>query len=115
MNSLLSEFRKDCPMRHENGNCQPAGGFCTAVNDPICEALHNAYNEGYFAAAKLRKFERVCVAKTRTDYEGNVIYTDYYCPICGKQQKAKSWSGSRKEILGWYCERCGQKLKRSEK
>ena len=38
--------RKDCPMRHENGNCTVAGGFCTAVNDPICEALHNAYECG---------------------------------------------------------------------
>ena len=38
--------RKDCPMRHENGNCLPCGGFCTAVNDSICEALHNAYKHG---------------------------------------------------------------------
>ena len=38
--------RKDCPMRHENGNCTAAGGFCTAVNDTICEALHNAFNCG---------------------------------------------------------------------
>ena len=36
--------RLDCPMRHpDNGNCLAAGGFCTAVNDSICEALHNAY------------------------------------------------------------------------
>lgn len=33
-------------MRHENGNCTVAGGFCTAVNDSICEALHNAYECG---------------------------------------------------------------------
>lgn len=42
------DLRKDCRMRHENGNCTVAGGFCTAVSDPICEALHNAYNSGYF-------------------------------------------------------------------
>lgn len=36
---------KNCPMRHENGNCLPAGGFCTANKD-ICEALHNAYELG---------------------------------------------------------------------
>lgn len=35
--------RDECPMRHGNGNCTVAGGFCTAVNDPICEALHNAF------------------------------------------------------------------------
>lgn len=41
--------RKGCPMRHpDNGNCQPAGGFCTAVSDQICEALHSAYDLGGF-------------------------------------------------------------------
>ena len=48
---MNTELRKDCPMRHENGNCLPAGGFCTAVNNPICEALHNAYDTGRRAAA----------------------------------------------------------------
>ena len=43
---MANEKRIDCPMRHENGNCLPAGGFCTAVNDSICEALHNAYRHG---------------------------------------------------------------------
>ena len=42
----MTNKRKDCPMRHENGNCTVAGGFCTAVNDPICEALHNAFDCG---------------------------------------------------------------------
>ena len=36
---------ENCPMRHENGNCIPAGGFCTA-NKNICEALLNAYRMG---------------------------------------------------------------------
>lgn len=43
----MTNNRKDCPMRHENGNCMVAGGFCTSVNDPICEALHHAYDFGY--------------------------------------------------------------------
>lgn len=47
---MNTELRKNCPMRHECGNCLPAGGFCTAVNDPICEALHNAYDTGWHAA-----------------------------------------------------------------
>ena len=54
----MPDKRKDCPMRHENGNCTVAGGFCTAVNDPICEALHNAFNCGYRSA--LRKQELFC-------------------------------------------------------
>lgn len=54
MNSgLTCENRKDCPMRHENGNCSPVGGFCTAVNDIICDALHSAYRCGYFSIPKL--------------------------------------------------------------
>ena len=45
----MDELRKDCPMRHsDNGNCLPAGGFCTAVSDPICKALHNAYSCGWY-------------------------------------------------------------------
>lgn len=52
----MTDKRKDCPMRHENGNCTVAGGFCTAVNDSICEALHNAFDCGYSSA--LRQQER---------------------------------------------------------
>ena len=48
---MMTDLRKDCPMRHENGNCATIGGFCTAVNDPICEGLHNAYDSGYRTAA----------------------------------------------------------------
>lgn len=44
MGSLID--RGDCPMRHGNGNCMPVGGFCTAVNDPICVGLRNAYEHG---------------------------------------------------------------------
>jgi hypothetical protein len=36
-------------MRHENGNCLPVGGFCTAVNDASCEALQQAFEKGYRA------------------------------------------------------------------
>lgn len=39
--------RENCPMRHENGNCLPLGGFCLAVNDEICETLHQAYHRGF--------------------------------------------------------------------
>lgn len=41
--------REGCIMRHENGNCLPVGGFCTAVNDTICAAIHQAYEKGYRA------------------------------------------------------------------
>ena len=46
-NYINTELRQDCKMRHENGNCLPCGGFCTAVSNEICSALHNAYNHGF--------------------------------------------------------------------
>ena len=54
----MDDLRKDCQMRHENGNCTVIGGFCTAVNDPICEGLHSAYDSGYRAAALRAQHER---------------------------------------------------------
>lgn len=48
----MLENRKNCPMRHENGNCLPCGGFCLTVNNEICEALHNAYQHGYLDSEK---------------------------------------------------------------
>ena len=49
--------RKNCPMRHRNGNCLPIGGFCFAVNDEICHGLHNAYNKGLRAEPKSERRE----------------------------------------------------------
>ena len=60
--------RKNCPMRHENGNCLPAGRFCTAVNNEICSALHKAYYSGFFNCHEiLRK-----VKKTNTENKDEV-------------------------------------------
>jgi hypothetical protein len=48
----MREERKNCPMRHQgNGNCLPAGGFCTANGDEYCKALRNAYEYGWINAA----------------------------------------------------------------
>lgn len=64
--------REKCPMRHENGNCLSCGGFCTAVNDEICNALHNAYYKGY----------NVCLQDHKDSilpYNiGDVFYKAYY-------------------------------------
>lgn len=55
----MTGLRKDCQMRHENGNCNVIGGFCTAINDAICIGLHNAYDCGYCDGAfrARREFE----------------------------------------------------------
>lgn len=39
--------RKNCPIRTSLGNCLSCGGFCLAVNNEICEAMQNAYWQGY--------------------------------------------------------------------
>lgn len=65
MNCIID--RKECPMRHkENGNCLPNGGFCFAVNDERCEALHNAYRKGWFNCYKefVEYIERIEKHKT---------------------------------------------------
>lgn len=54
----MTDKRKDCPMRHENGNCTVAGGFCTAANNHICEALHNAFDCGYRSALRQQEHFR---------------------------------------------------------
>ncbi len=54
----MDDLRNGCPMRHENGNCTVIGGFCIAVNDPICVGLHNAYDSGYRTAAIHAQQER---------------------------------------------------------
>lgn len=53
------EMRKDCPMRGNLGNCSPVGGFCMdAVSDEICEAVHNAYDHGFYDALKKLKEQK---------------------------------------------------------
>ena len=55
----MSDIRSNCPMRHENGNCLPCGGFCTAVNDEICEALHHAYIKGRDSVVPIEKIDEL--------------------------------------------------------
>lgn len=62
----MTNKRKDCPMRHENGNCTVAGGFCTAVNNPICEALHNAFDCGYRSVIRQQEHFREVTKKVGT-------------------------------------------------
>lgn len=55
---------KDCPIRHENGNCLVVGGFCPAVNVYMCEVVRNAYDSGRLSAlreqeAKVVDFDQV--------------------------------------------------------
>lgn len=45
--SHVNTYRNECPMKNkENGNCYPTGLYCYVVNDNICRALKNAYDDG---------------------------------------------------------------------
>ena len=70
--------RKDCPMRHENGNCLPHGGICTSVSDTVCEAMHNAYRAGKTAASTVK----VQHGKWKAFYSNNIGIV-YECSECG--------------------------------
>ena len=75
----MTDKRIDCPMRHENGNCTVAGGFCTSVNDPICEALHNAYDCGYTEAIHRVQEERRWIScKEKLPAKNQKVI--FYCP-----------------------------------
>lgn len=97
---MNTELRKDCPMRHKNGNCMPAGGFCTAVNDPICEALHNAYDTGRRAAD--------VVEVKHGKWEENKYAFCNVCPECGTivDRSAIKWQSGELN----YCPNCGVKM-----
>ena len=79
--------RRNCPMRHENGNCLPHGGFCTAVTEVICKALHNAYEHGLQDAAHQHK-SRVSEEESEQDY------TDIFgmCCDCVQQGPCCDWT-----------------------
>lgn len=77
----MTDKRKDCPMRHENGNCTVAGGFCTAVNDPICEALHNAYDFGHREAALREQEERRWIPASEPPKDSDHVL------VCTKHRK----------------------------
>ena len=100
----MDDLRKGCPMRHENGNCTVIGGFCTAVNDPICEGLHNAYDNGYRDAAIRARQERENTKQMANadriramsdDELKEFICSILQCEFC----KFEGWGGC--ELLEW--------------
>ena len=108
---MIETIRLNCPMRHENGNCLVAGGFCTAVNTPICEALHNAYNTG-----KLHSMEEMKKQGYRKQSEGEWIWKTkiepraqnrLYCSVCDEECLAKN----NYYVKSNYCPNCGAKMK----
>ena len=114
-----SELRKDCTMRHENGNCMPAGGFCTANNDCICKALHNAYADGYadgYAAGYAAGQRDRWISMEDAHPVENGWYLVYAPSYCGGSSSGKEsagnvmfskWSGKNWSIEVGYHKRPG--------
>lgn len=112
--------RLHCPIRHENGNCVCVSGFCTAVPEPVCEAVRNAYDSGWTdCALKVRKEQRlktsptieaepvrhgrwVMTLYTTTSKRGRVVSNKKVaCSECG-------YSNGRKRNN--YCPNCGARM-----
>lgn len=74
----MTDKRKDCPMRHENGNCTVAGGFCTAVNDRLmpCEYCHESKNL-YEIKSKLHDSMNTEIYITGESLVVDIIYHSY--------------------------------------
>ena len=100
----MTDRRKDCPMRHENGNCNVIGGFCTAVNDSICAGLHNAYDCGYCDGEIRAKQEHGQSARW-ISVKDRLPETNDHVLCCTVTKKE-----SRNVIIGYYMDgawRCG--------
>lgn len=97
----MNERRINCPMRHpDNGNCTVAGGFCTAVSDPICEALHNAYDCGR---------RSIDPESLRPQGEWKHFYGNRgQCSVCGVVVSSTVRNN------GSYCPNCGAYMKGAE-
>lgn len=94
---------QNCKMRHENGNCLPAGGFCTA-NKNICEALQNAYEMGQRNAIRKNgkwhkrfysQIEMMVCSECNSEfsYDAETGVRDYnFCPSCGSDMRERKES-----------------------
>lgn len=81
----------ECHMRTALGNCDPIGGFCTSVNEPICEALHKVSRpQGEWK--HLKGDEWLCsncgyVVWTEGSWEHPIERGKDYCEHCGARMK----------------------------
>lgn len=109
----MDDIRTDCPMRHKNGNCTVAGGFCTAVSDSICEALHNAYQQGlYDAIYELsKKSDNLEPCKIQKHLDTKNVWT-YFSPEknpCGCGSNCYHYEYDGQKIIG-VCNGCGRDI-----
>ena len=81
-----------CLMRTPLGNCDPLGGFCTSVNESICEALHKVsrpqaqwIDKGDYAVCSN------CGTSSGTQFDGvePIPLKSNFCAMCGARMITK--------------------------
>ena len=82
---MIELDRKNCPMRADNGNCLPVGGFCTAVNDIFCEIAQRAYDKGFLQCHELLK-EKQPKLLTLSETINAKYPMDVFCEIKGEER-----------------------------
>lgn len=108
-----------CHMRTALGNCDPIGGFCTSVNESICEALHKVSSpQGEWITIDT---EVISVPvywneeQRQSDERGAGILEKCKCSVCGWR---KSFMGYKKLGVNKsynYCPNCGAKMDEERK
>lgn len=104
---------KNCPLRHQNGNCLAVGGFCTAVSDEICYGLLNAYDHGKNDALELLKGQNIprcreCKHWQKADrpYVGDEFPDTGYCGLFEREYLATDFCSYHTDAYwGWADER----------
>ena len=76
---MIELDRKNCPMRADNGNCLPVGGFCTAVNDIFCEIAQRAYDKGFLQCHELLKEKQPRVLTLEEVKQADVVWCEWGC------------------------------------
>lgn len=71
-----------CHMRTALGNCDPIGGFCTSVNEPICEALHKvSRSQGDFVSRQYLLAEIDDLVDEFSEVDENGLHSERWCGI----------------------------------
>ena len=87
---------KDCPMRTKLGNCDPIGGFCTSVNESICEAFQKLYRPERKKGKWILEYYTWFCSECHTNPTKGMGYVQGYdelfdfCPRCGADMRGET-------------------------